>query len=94
MQYDDDEGDRVLLTTDSDLAGAVLNAKSSGLKVFPFSELEPICLLKMPLFCYYSQHKHPEIPLPLCHGQMCQSFACLLCLIVVELGLAGPEVAH
>ncbi|KAM3311857.1 hypothetical protein ACQJBY_032079 [Aegilops geniculata] len=33
MQYDDDEGDRVLLTTDSDLAGAVLNAKSSGLKV-------------------------------------------------------------
>uniref|UniRef100_A0A453HLU7 CBS domain-containing protein n=1 Tax=Aegilops tauschii subsp. strangulata TaxID=200361 RepID=A0A453HLU7_AEGTS len=33
LLYDDDEGDRVLLTTDSDLAGAVLNAKSSGLKV-------------------------------------------------------------
>ncbi|VAI03505.1 unnamed protein product [Triticum turgidum subsp. durum] len=32
LLYDDDEGDRVLLTTDSDLAGAVLNAKSSGLK--------------------------------------------------------------
>uniref|UniRef100_A0A453K8S6 PB1 domain-containing protein n=1 Tax=Aegilops tauschii subsp. strangulata TaxID=200361 RepID=A0A453K8S6_AEGTS len=31
--YEDDEGDRVLLTTDTDLAGAVLHAKSSGLKV-------------------------------------------------------------
>ena len=34
LQYEDDEGDRVLLTTDTDLAGAVLHAKSSGLKVF------------------------------------------------------------
>ncbi|KAM0883899.1 hypothetical protein ACQ4PT_031329 [Festuca glaucescens] len=33
LLYDDDEGDRVLLTTDSDLAGAVIHAKSSGLKV-------------------------------------------------------------
>ncbi|VAI29456.1 unnamed protein product [Triticum turgidum subsp. durum] len=31
--YEDDEGDRVMLTTDTDLAGAVLHAKSSGLKV-------------------------------------------------------------
>ncbi|CAO2141016.1 unnamed protein product [Urochloa humidicola] len=30
--YEDDEGDKVLLTTDSDLAGAVFNARSSGLK--------------------------------------------------------------
>lgn len=37
MQYEDDEGDKVLLTTDSDLAGAVFIAKSSGLKVFVFS---------------------------------------------------------
>jgi hypothetical protein len=36
MQYEDDEGDRVLLTTDADLAGAVLHAKSSGLKVTLF----------------------------------------------------------
>ena len=34
VQYEDDEGDRVLLMTDSDLASAVLYAKSSGLKVF------------------------------------------------------------
>ncbi|RCV37269.1 hypothetical protein SETIT_8G049500v2 [Setaria italica] len=32
LLYEDDEGDKVLLTTDSDLAGAVFNAKSSGLK--------------------------------------------------------------
>uniref|UniRef100_A0A0E0IYR4 CBS domain-containing protein n=1 Tax=Oryza nivara TaxID=4536 RepID=A0A0E0IYR4_ORYNI len=32
LLYDDDEGDRVLLTTDTDLTGAVLHAKSSGLK--------------------------------------------------------------
>ena len=42
MQYDDDEGDRVLLTTDSDLAGAVIHAKSSGLKVFLFSDLDTL----------------------------------------------------
>ncbi|RCV37270.1 hypothetical protein SETIT_8G049500v2 [Setaria italica] len=36
LLYEDDEGDKVLLTTDSDLAGAVFNAKSSGLKVFLF----------------------------------------------------------
>lgn len=33
LLYQDDEGDRVLLTTDADLVGAVLHAKSSGLKV-------------------------------------------------------------
>lgn len=33
IQYEDDEGDRVLLTTDSDLANAVSNAKSLGQKV-------------------------------------------------------------
>ncbi|CAO2153040.1 unnamed protein product, partial [Urochloa humidicola] len=32
LLYEDDEGDKVLLTTDSDLAGAVFNARSSGLK--------------------------------------------------------------
>jgi len=32
LLYEDDEGDKVLLTTDSDLAGAVLNAKSNRLK--------------------------------------------------------------
>nr|GEY03203.1 CBS domain-containing protein CBSCBSPB3 isoform X2 [Tanacetum cinerariifolium] len=31
--YDDDEGDRVLLTTDSDLVGAVNHARSAGQKV-------------------------------------------------------------
>uniref|UniRef100_A0A0D9XXA6 CBS domain-containing protein n=1 Tax=Leersia perrieri TaxID=77586 RepID=A0A0D9XXA6_9ORYZ len=33
LLYEDDEGDRVLLTSDTDLAGAVLHVKSSGLKV-------------------------------------------------------------
>ncbi|KAJ3671441.1 hypothetical protein LUZ60_007520 [Juncus effusus] len=33
LLYEDDEGDKVLLTTDSDLFGAVSNARSSGLKV-------------------------------------------------------------
>ncbi|KAI3523933.1 hypothetical protein L1887_02453 [Cichorium endivia] len=33
LLYDDDEGDRVLLTTDSDLAGAVNHARSAGQKV-------------------------------------------------------------
>ncbi|KAJ1274600.1 hypothetical protein BS78_05G074000 [Paspalum vaginatum] len=32
LLFEDDEGDKVLLTTDSDLAAAVLYAKSSGLK--------------------------------------------------------------
>ncbi|XP_062183084.1 CBS domain-containing protein CBSCBSPB3-like [Phragmites australis] len=32
LLYEDDEGDRVLLMTDSDLSGAVLYAKTSGLK--------------------------------------------------------------
>ncbi|PWZ25083.1 CBS domain-containing protein CBSCBSPB3 [Zea mays] len=32
LLYEDDEGDKVLLTTNSDLTGAVLYAKSSGLK--------------------------------------------------------------
>ncbi|MCL7050638.1 hypothetical protein MKW94_010011 [Papaver nudicaule] len=31
--YEDDEGDKVLLTTDSDLAGAISHARSTGLKV-------------------------------------------------------------
>jgi len=42
MQYEDDEGDKVLLTTNSDLTGAVLYAKSSGLKVFHFSDVDPL----------------------------------------------------
>ena len=42
MQYGDDEGDKVLLTTNSDLTGAVLYAKSSGLKVFHFSDMDPL----------------------------------------------------
>ncbi|GJT98749.1 CBS domain-containing protein CBSCBSPB3-like protein [Tanacetum coccineum] len=33
LVYDDDEGDRVLLTTDSDLVGAVNHARSAGQKV-------------------------------------------------------------
>ncbi|XP_008669819.1 CBS domain-containing protein CBSCBSPB3 isoform X3 [Zea mays] len=33
LLYEDDEGDKVLLTTNSDLTGAVFCAKSSGLKV-------------------------------------------------------------
>lgn len=33
LMYDDDEGDRVLLTTDSDLIGAVSHARSTGQKV-------------------------------------------------------------
>nr|XP_043633732.1 CBS domain-containing protein CBSCBSPB3 [Erigeron canadensis] len=33
LLYDDDEGDRVLLTTDSDLVGAVNHARSAGQKV-------------------------------------------------------------
>uniref|UniRef100_A0A0A9GAP3 CBS domain-containing protein n=1 Tax=Arundo donax TaxID=35708 RepID=A0A0A9GAP3_ARUDO len=38
---EDDEGDRVLLTTDADLAGAVLHAKSSGLKVLKLHIEDP-----------------------------------------------------
>ncbi|GJM87894.1 hypothetical protein PR202_ga03893 [Eleusine coracana subsp. coracana] len=41
LLYDDDEGDRVLLTTDADLAGAVLHAKSSGLKVLKLHIEDP-----------------------------------------------------
>ncbi|KAG2623230.1 CBS domain-containing protein CBSCBSPB3-like [Panicum virgatum] len=41
LLYEDDEGDRVLLTTDSDLAGAVLFAKSSGLKVLKLHIEDP-----------------------------------------------------
>ncbi|PAN16201.1 hypothetical protein PAHAL_3G043800 [Panicum hallii] len=41
LLYEDDEGDRVLLTTDSDLAGAVLYAKSSGLKVLKLHIEDP-----------------------------------------------------
>lgn len=33
LLYEDDEGDKVLLTTDSDLVGAVNHARSLGLKV-------------------------------------------------------------
>ncbi|KAL8473462.1 hypothetical protein ACS0TY_030336 [Phlomoides rotata] len=33
LTYEDDEGDKVLLTTDGDLASAVTNARSAGLKV-------------------------------------------------------------
>lgn len=33
LQYEDDEGDRVLLTADGDLVGAVSHARSLGLKV-------------------------------------------------------------
>lgn len=33
LQYEDDEGDKVLLTTDSDLVGAISHARSLGLKV-------------------------------------------------------------
>lgn len=32
-QYEDDEGDKVLLTTDGDLANAVSGARAAGLKV-------------------------------------------------------------
>jgi hypothetical protein len=32
-QYDDDEGDRVVLANDSDLAAAIQHAKSAGWKV-------------------------------------------------------------
>ena len=32
-QYDDDEGDRVLLATDSDLIAAIEHARSAGWKV-------------------------------------------------------------
>ncbi|CAN6357761.1 unnamed protein product [Urochloa humidicola] len=41
LLYEDDEGDRVLLTTDSDLVGAVLHAKSSGLKVLKLHIEDP-----------------------------------------------------
>ncbi|CAN6344535.1 unnamed protein product [Urochloa humidicola] len=41
LLYEDDEGDRVLPTTDSDLAGAVLHAKSSGLKVLKLHVEDP-----------------------------------------------------
>lgn len=36
QQYDDDEGDRVLLTSDSDLTAAIQHAKSAGWKVIIF----------------------------------------------------------
>ncbi|KAJ1264976.1 hypothetical protein BS78_08G041700 [Paspalum vaginatum] len=41
LLYQDDEGDHVLLTTDADLAGAVLHAKSSGLKVLKLHIEDP-----------------------------------------------------
>ncbi|NP_001148069.1 CBS domain containing protein [Zea mays] len=41
LLYEDDEGDRVLLTTDADLAGALLHAKSSGLKVLKLHIEDP-----------------------------------------------------
>ncbi|XP_062202514.1 CBS domain-containing protein CBSCBSPB3-like isoform X2 [Phragmites australis] len=41
LLYEDDEGDRVLLTTDVDLASAVLHAKSSGLKVLKLHIEDP-----------------------------------------------------
>uniref|UniRef100_A0A0D9XPI2 CBS domain-containing protein n=1 Tax=Leersia perrieri TaxID=77586 RepID=A0A0D9XPI2_9ORYZ len=41
LLYDDDEGDRVLLTADADLTGAVLHAKSSGLKALRLYIDEP-----------------------------------------------------
>jgi CBS domain-containing protein len=41
LLYDDDEGDRVLLTADADLAGAVLHAKSSGLKLLKLHVEDP-----------------------------------------------------
>lgn len=37
FQYEDDEGDKVLLATDSDLISAVTHARSIGLKVLFFS---------------------------------------------------------
>lgn len=33
MQYEDDEGDKVLLATDGDLIGAINHARTTGLKV-------------------------------------------------------------
>ena len=33
MQYEDDEGDRVILATDNDLINAITYARSSGAKV-------------------------------------------------------------
>lgn len=45
MQYVDDEGDRVLLTTDNDLVGAVNTAKLTGLKVF------------IPLYLFFGVYK-------------------------------------
>ncbi|RLN29222.1 CBS domain-containing protein CBSCBSPB3-like [Panicum miliaceum] len=41
LLYEDEEGDQVLLTTDSDLAGAVLYAKSTGLKVLKLHIEDP-----------------------------------------------------
>ncbi|KAL6641817.1 hypothetical protein ACP70R_019998 [Stipagrostis hirtigluma subsp. patula] len=41
LLYEDDEGDRVLLTSDTDLAGALLHAKSSGLKVLKLHIEDP-----------------------------------------------------
>lgn len=34
-QYEDDEGDKVILSTDSDLVAAVNHARQAGLKVLP-----------------------------------------------------------
>ncbi|VAI15178.1 unnamed protein product [Triticum turgidum subsp. durum] len=48
--YEDDEGDRVLLTTDTDLAGAVLHAKSSEvLKLHIVDEFNPNTEVVKPL---------------------------------------------
>lgn len=66
MQYEDDEGDKVLLTTDSDLAGAVFNAKSSGLKVFLFSDVNPFCLLKVLPF------EHLSYTVAICFSCFCK----------------------
>jgi hypothetical protein len=51
-QYDDDEGDRVVLANDSDLAAAIQHAKSAGWKVSISSSVanEPSKLLRCAIF--------------------------------------------
>ncbi|CAK9141991.1 unnamed protein product [Ilex paraguariensis] len=45
LLYEDDEGDKVLLTTDGDLIGAVSHARSVGLKLVGFYMIDemPVC---------------------------------------------------
>lgn len=50
-QYDDDEGDRVVLTTDGDLSAAIQHARSAGWKVTTEHSFISLLLFLQPPSC-------------------------------------------